>query len=113
LSDSLRYTCASPHRAQFVRLPFAVIRPVEKEITMTQPKARYRRVPGVASLTRSWPILGLVPALLAATSTSAGAVNSSIVSNFNGTAIAAGRTIWFSAVFKYSGPTGVPVHIQL
>src|SRR5204863_1357690 len=62
----------------------------KKEISMTQPKARYRRVPGVASLIRSWPIVALVPALLASTSTSAGAVNSSIVSNFNGTGIPPG-----------------------
>lgn len=37
-----------------------------------------------------------------------------IASNFNGTAIPAGRTIWFNAVGKFNNiPTNVPVQIQL
>lgn len=35
----------------------------------------------------------------------------SISSNFNGTAISAGRHIWFNSVFSYSGPTSAPVTI--
>jgi len=43
---------------------------------------------------------------------SAQVVTSSINSNFNGTAIAAGRYIWFNAVFSYSGPTATNVVIR-
>ena len=32
--------------------------------------------------------------------------------NFNGTAIPAGRTIWFSSVLKYDGPTNLPVTLR-
>lgn len=38
-----------------------------------------------------------------------GATTSSITTGFNGTAIPAGRTLWFSSVFKYNGPTSSPV----
>jgi len=50
---------------------------------------------------------------LTAAPSSAQIVNSSISSNFNGTAISAGRYIWFNAVFKYSGPTGSPVVLRI
>ena len=50
-------------------------------------------------------------AVLAATP--AGAVTSSLTTGFNGTAIPAGRTIWFSNVFKYSGPTSSPAVIDV
>src|SRR5580765_1806160 len=53
-------------------------------------------------------------ALLAVLAASpAGAVTSSITTGFNGTAIPAGRTLWFSSVFKYSGPTSSPVTIDV
>ncbi|MDZ4805768.1 MAG: hypothetical protein SGI90_12990 [Candidatus Eisenbacteria bacterium] len=38
-------------------------------------------------------------------------VSSLISSNFNGTAIPAGRTVWFNSVLDYSGPTSQPVTI--
>ncbi len=40
-------------------------------------------------------------------------LQSVIVSNFNGTAIPAGRTIWFSSVMKYKGPKSDPVTITV
>jgi len=42
-------------------------------------------------------------------STGAAATVSTLSSNFNGTSIAAGRTIWFSSVFKASGVGSGPV----
>ncbi len=41
------------------------------------------------------------------------ATTSSITTGFNGTAIPAGRTLWFTSVFKYSGPTSSPVTIDV
>jgi hypothetical protein len=38
---------------------------------------------------------------------------SSSASNFNGTAIAAGRTIWFTSVFKVSGLGSAPAHLYV
>jgi hypothetical protein len=38
---------------------------------------------------------------------------SSITSNFNGTAIPAGDTLWFSSVFKASGLGSAPVHVHV
>ncbi len=38
-------------------------------------------------------------------------VTSSIASNFNGTSIPAGRSIWFNSIVKYTGPTNAPVTI--
>src|SRR5262245_37665926 len=35
-----------------------------------------------------------------------------ITTKFNGTAIPAGSTIWFSAAFKYAGPTSAPVTLN-
>src|SRR5947207_10473487 len=37
--------------------------------------------------------------------------SSSNASNFNGTAIAAGRSIWFSSVIKVSGVGSTPAHL--
>ena len=56
----------------------------------------------------------LLPALLVVAVPAPAAaqpVTSSISSNFNGTAIPAGRTVWFSAVLDYPGPTVAPVMI--
>lgn len=56
----------------------------------------------------------LLPTLIAlAVSLPAAAqpLTSSISSNFNGTAIPVGRTVWFNGVLNYSGPTGAPVTI--
>jgi hypothetical protein len=41
------------------------------------------------------------------------AVSSTITSNFNGTAIAAGDTVWFSSVFKVSGLATSPVTLHV
>src|SRR5678809_1335424 len=44
---------------------------------------------------------------------SAHAVTAGNASNFNGTAIAAGRTIWFTSVFKVSGLGSAPAHLYV
>jgi len=78
----------------------------------------HRRTPGRTerSLWRAMLLAGIATAILAAMSSSAYAssscLNSTIKSNFNGTAIPGGSYIWFNANFKASGTSGRNVTIH-
>jgi hypothetical protein len=54
-----------------------------------------------------------LPALESLEERAVPATVSSIVSNFNGTAIPAGDTVWFSSVFKPSGLGSTPVTVHV
>src|SRR5262245_7036582 len=69
--------------------------------------AKWKRILGAAAATGVLAAVPLMASSTVASATTCGTGASSIKSNFNGTAIAGGNWIWFTAVLKLKSPSAV------